>query len=846
MNPPSLLPFIPYRDLWRIFKRARRLIVSCALTAGCSALLYTLTKPTWYRSDAVFREKINMSQKSPLQSDGLLSSLVSGGASSPSGQDLHSLMRSKKVLKPAIIAAGLQVRLRPLLSPPALLLHLTDNLRVEARYWYDFFDPDTPFTPFYNNSLRAKDVNFEGESTLYYTLIFLTDTNYQISDPAGEILGFGTLNEPFSHPFFSLSLSVDTPGGLSGRHFRIKLVSLQKAVERCQAHLTIRAVKEREKLFQLTFYHQNRTVVSTFLNALMLSYQNHHAEETKRIAQQEHLLWEQEQNSALLDLEKSMHTYAKAGQKLIETTGFLDPEKQLSFLIATEQRLRARQDELVEQKTRCARMLMLPLDCPMMLLLPAQTMPEEVKLMVKEYLHDDAQRKILTQALNGAQTDATPDVDLTKTLQGIPLESAQKRLSLLERTRQETDTLITEHRLLLEHLNDPKFPLSALTEMLKDPTSQEILLTARTLQAKLHDAENYHEKDRLHIEHTLATQRESSKTHFTRRLEALKRQTEETASHQYALQKYTLTLLAEKLALHEREIKAALSALLASVTQEEEVLSTEMRTLQEALADVPTLWATQQMQQAALVLHKSTLKERSKWMESYQAMHLHDLLLSGPVDLAIPPLFPSYPGVLFFTLLGSLLGALPAYLYALIRARKQGLIASPELLELMGQNVSGTLSLADLGSQENQEILSYLIFEIQRAKESASWTLFCTHEAREAVTELVHLLQEQSSSVTVVLTDVSPTSKRALQLMHEANGAVIFLPEEGTATLSQLQPLWSVDADLKRPLFFVFTKVDLEPKAMWTFRLKQLYRHAFSRIKTVQEAANRFLENNGL
>lgn len=843
MNPPSLLPFIPYSDLWRIFKRARRLIIACALTCGCSALLYTLTKPTWYRSDAVFREKINMSQKSPLQSDGLLSSLVSGGASSPSGQDLHSLMRSKKVLKPAITAAGLQVRLRPLLSPPALLLHLTDNLRVEARYWYDFFDPDTPFTPFYNTSLRAKDVTYEGESTLYYTLIFLTDTQYKITDSSGEVLGLGTLEEPFSHPLFSLKFSADTPDGLSGRHFRIKLVSLQKAVERCQAHLTIRAVKEREKLFQLTFYHQNRTVVSAFLNALMLSYQNHHVEETKRIAQQEHLLWEQEQNSALQDLEKSMHTYAKAGQKLIETTGFLDPEKQLSFLIAAEQRLHARQDELVEQKTRCSRMLALPLDCPMMLLLPAQTMPEEVKSMVKEYLHDDAERKILIEALKNVQS-AAPEANL----QGLSLESAQKRLSALERTRQENDALITEHRLLLEHLNDPEFPLSALTEMLKDPTSQEILLTARTLQAKLHDAENYHEKDRLHIEHTLAMQRASSKAHFTRRLEALKRQTEETLSHLHALQNYTLTLLTEKLALHEREIKAALSALLASATQEEELLNIEMRTLQEALADVPALWATQQMQQAALVLHKSTLKERSKWMESYQAMHLHDLLLSGPVDFATLPLFPSYPGVLFFTLLGSLLGALPACFYALIRARKQGLIASPRLLELMGQNVLGTLSLPEVGSQENQEHLSYLIFEMQRAQEGSSWLVFCTQEIREMAANLVNRLQAQSDSVNISLSDVSPTSKRALQLLHEAHGAVIFLPEEGDVTLSQLQPLWSVHASakFKRPLFFVFTKTAVEPEATWVFRLGQLYRHALLQLKAVQEAANRFLENNGL
>lgn len=838
-NPvkPSLLPpSIPYRDLRRILKRARRIIVASSLICGFCGLFYSLTKPTWYRSSSVFQEKMNSSQKSLMQSDGLLSSLVAGGASSTSQQDFYSLMRSKKVLQPAIVSAGLQIRLRPLLSPPSLLLHLTDHLRLEARYWIDLFDPDAPFQPFISHSLRAQDVHYEGESTLWYTLFFLSDTTYLLQDLAGNTLGTGKLGTPLTTPLCTLTFSQEKPYSLEGTHFRIKLVSMEKAVERCQAHLTIRSVKEREKLFQLTFYHQNRTVVSSFLNALMRSYQNYHLEEAARLTNKEKVIWEEKQREALQALESVMRHYAQSGQLLAQKTGFLDPEKQLSFLLNAQQRLATRQDQLLQEEARCAQLLTLSLNSPMTLLLPSQNLPEEVRAMVQAYLRDDAERKMVAETEKFEKID---EADLAIHFQGLDLPSVQTQAVNLKHMQQETSALITQHELFLTQLQDEAFPLSALIEIAQDPTSKEILTVARTLQAKLHDHDNYFEKDRLQIQHRLQMQRQEAKEHFTWRLEALNRQNQELKQQINGVRDHLLTLLTQKLALHAQEIKTALTALLHSFGQEKELLAKEMASLQVALAELPTLWATQQMEQASLSLQKATLEERSKWMESYQAMRLHDLLASGPVDFATIPLFPSYPGVLFYTLLSALCGVLPVSIYVLMRARKQGLPVSAQLLKLMGADVIGT-PLAS--SKEIPETLRHLTCAMLQSSPSTKtmtrWVVFLapgqSSQAKEMLVTLLELegkkvlvekgpeygnseespealiqrlqlsridLEKKQEQITLAFTYMTPISGRALQLTRHADGAIVFLHEDSFTT-TEISPL--CNQERAYPLFFLF------------------------------------------
>lgn len=843
MKPPALPSAIPYRDLWRIFKRAGRCIALSALTCGCIALLYALVRPTWYRSHAIFREKVHSSQKSLMQSDGLLSSLVSGGASSSSQQDFYSLIRSRRVLQPAISTAGLQVRLRPLLSPIFLLLHLTDNLRIEARYWIELFDPETSFEPFFPQSLRAQNVHYEGETTLWYTLSFLSDTNYQLHDSEGNHLGSGVLGEPFSHPLFTLTFCADPAAPLSGMRYRIKLVSIEKAVERCQSHVTMRAVKEREKLFQLTFYHPNRIVVSTFLNSLMLSYQNDHIEEAKQLTEKERLLWEEKQREALYHLESSMRTYAHSGRALIEKTGFLDPEKQLNFLLTTQQRLLTRHEQLLQEEARCAHALALPFYSPMVLLLPAQNMPEELKVIIRNYLKDDTERKTLLELLKSRTADnaKTPTNML---FSGLDLPAAHAKMDHLQHKHHEIERLITQHELFLEQLSDATFPLGSVLEMFEDPTSREMALLARALQGKLHDKENYLEKDRLHIQHALKLQREDAQEHFSHRLTSLQRQHQEINQQIYLLRQETFMLLTDRLKSHEKEIKTAFTDLLTSLVQEKEQLNRELLELQESLSHLPALWATQQMEQTSLTLQKSALKQRSKWMESYLAMHLHDLLLSGPVDFAIPPLFPSYPGVLLYTLLGLLCGAFPAACYALIQARKRGLPASPQLLQLMGQHVIGTLSTLPA---HNKELLRHLTCDMLHARERTLWVFFLEENMQDIESTLLELLEAegkrvfvekspyfgraeeepeplierlhghtkdrekngQEAPLTLIFTHIPPTSGRALQLIRHAHGVIIFLTEEHVTTI-ELAPLWN--ATHNHSLFFLFIPIVIEAR----------------------------------
>ena len=92
-EPDFLLSF---SDLVRVLKKGKKRIVYTGAVFCCLGILYALTRPIEYRSDATFREK-GITQSS--MSKSLSSFLFNGGEGNES--EAVTLMKSRKLMEQA-------------------------------------------------------------------------------------------------------------------------------------------------------------------------------------------------------------------------------------------------------------------------------------------------------------------------------------------------------------------------------------------------------------------------------------------------------------------------------------------------------------------------------------------------------------------------------------------------------------------------------------------------------------------------------------------------------------------------------------------------------------------------
>ncbi|HEX2659355.1 MAG TPA: hypothetical protein VHU40_13825, partial [Polyangia bacterium] len=267
-NPPVKAPIferVDLRQLWQVAAERWRSILACALVVVTSVSLITMfgrmnfkTRGSLYLGELQDKAGLPVGQSDQLD--------VFGGRSGDVGTEIE-ILKSGDLLKRAVLATGLNVRLAP-------------EGWTAPRYWrWRLGQRDLELLDRGARTLSATNVTLRSGASRPedFVLEFLTSETYSISR-AGQPLGVGSLGREFSSADLRMTLM---PGQrekpTAGARYEMTVTPLDQVVELVNHRLTVGMPKsivgaEPIKVISLEFLHTSPRAAAAFVTTLMQTY----------------------------------------------------------------------------------------------------------------------------------------------------------------------------------------------------------------------------------------------------------------------------------------------------------------------------------------------------------------------------------------------------------------------------------------------------------------------------------------------------------------------------------------------------------------------------------------------
>jgi hypothetical protein len=256
-------------------------------------------------------------------------------------------------------------------------------------------------------------------------------------------------------------------------------------------------------------------------------------------------------------------------------------------------------------------------------------------------------------------------------LSGISLDSARSLFDHYSRQFDDLHAQLKQIIFMRDHLFDPHFEISTLSNVLSDSVTQQMVQKSSSLEAELFDDLSHSAKDRHRLETTLSIHKQFLKSHLEQTLQLGKIRTE---------------LIKEKLSSLYTVMKTLL-------TQEKEALQERIAHLQKSMQTLPELWAYENRLKFKAELTKAMMEGLVNIAETKNLSHHLYQVESRPLDKAKPPGSFIAPRLLpKFTLIGTLGSLVFAFLF-LIHSFFKGIDLSLTTAKELGAHTSGMLSL---------------------------------------------------------------------------------------------------------------------------------------------------------
>src|SRR5262249_5022302 len=151
-------------------------------------------------------------------------------------------------------------------------------------------------------------------------------------------------------------------------------------------------------------------------------------------------------------------------------------------------------------------------------------------------------------------------------------------------------------------------------------------------------------------------------------------------------------LIYQQISLLEKNLTDYVASRLENLEQERTIIKQHLENIQHEMALLPKRWMAEQLIEQQVEINQLIVKEIAGMVETKNISHNLEVILSAPIDLAVPPLHPNRPGVLLYSILGCVLGGLVGTSFMLGRSITQGIVISKDHLKAVGQHISGSLS----------------------------------------------------------------------------------------------------------------------------------------------------------
>ncbi|MGZ3633555.1 MAG: hypothetical protein ACXWM7_04565 [Parachlamydiaceae bacterium] len=722
-------------DFKRICKKWKKPIFQGALIGAAIAVSFSLLSPVKYTSEASFYEKAKNTNGSNHKNAALL--LL--------GEDKENsavvMLKSPKILQAALKKLGYQATVEPysiwpkvLKKPFKHLNYARKHLIVEGAL---LLRSPYPSIQDFKPEITAKDVSYPGEIPLYLNLHFTSPTEFTVTDTLHGHLGEGQLGVPFTNSQMAFTLTANA-ADLKYTDYVLTLEPLQKLAKSLAKDLKVVSDYKDKSFITLTLHYPNRQGSSLLLNAIMDAYRDHLLQEHHHVVANQ-VAYLRERRQAMEDqLATLMEEHA---EKLSAHAGNLE------LLIATQQNLQKKLLSIDLETKHIQKALdegsYLKAHCC------TENDPPFVHQAIAEIRVCRQQCDSIDLALGGTSENISHITE--QEFQGINLETAKALYISYSRELHEAEAEMLQNQFIVDKIGHPDFELSSLSAVLNDPIGHEIVKKASAIALSMKDQSNRTQRELERLNQDLELQRNFLTLHLQEVVDLLKLRTKLLRSKIHAIQEITFELLQQKISLHEKHLLDYASSKLNSLKHERVLIHEQKQALQQEFEKLPGQWAAEKLIDLSLKTEGSLMQHIGSLIESKNIADHLEMSLSAPFDLATSPIHPRPPYLILFGIIGAFLGALSVIGYRLIYSVKNGIEATEENLQRMGQHVSGAISHS--ASENNLETIRHLIaYQSQRkhpSKRGHSLLLLKGNQG-DYSRELATLLSKQQAKVMIL------------------------------------------------------------------------------------------------
>lgn len=275
---------------------------------------------------------------------------------------------------------------------------------------------------------------------------------------------------------------------------------------------------------------------------------------------------------------------------------------------------------------------------------------------------------------------------------GLDLASAKGLYIDYSRQLDNNAASLIQYKFVLEQMLDPDFEISALSTVLTDSVSKEIIAEASKEQLAMKDQNNRSPRELERIQYDLSVHKKFLETHLNQAKDLQLLNKEFLEGKVLALQRATLQLTHQEISVLREHLADLNKKRIEFLTQERETLLQHQKELQQEIAKWPTQWVSEMLIEQQMDINKRMVEEVTKLVESRNISSNIEVIQSTPVDVAMPPLQPKSPRIAFAVLFCALLGAILPLAWNLIRSMAVGMPITMENLRLANKYVAGSFS----------------------------------------------------------------------------------------------------------------------------------------------------------
>lgn len=619
------------------------MIVRCSVVFALIAFVILIFLPLQYEARATFKQSASkVDQTFDLKN--FIRTFSSGGSEGTAS----TLMLSDRVLEKTICSLGLQVKMKE----DSLWRNCLNNCLAELGR-----------LPRDRKSVVFANVHYSGEKPVVLTIQKTSETGFVVSSDQHVISG--KLRE--SMHFSDVQLTVNQLPSEDRLTFIVH--PLQSITPKLRQQLTIKLAREDKNLLVIHCRDSDRIRSAQIVNTLMHMYEQYLIEENQLIINAQLAYLNQRQDELSEKLSEEICNHAELLKNNIQSQGYLGikDEIEMAFepLQAYQSRLSAVELELGQIGHR-----------------------------LKETPQNSAYSKALAGQMGAAKSifanvdrkEKIPE-DESLDLANMTIDSARSQTHHYSAQMDDLYAQLKQIVFLRDHLFDPDFEISTLSNVVPDAITQQMVQKSMELEAQLHDELHRSARDRDRIKTTLATHKRFLESHLNQTVE---------------LGKIRIDLLKEKL----HSLYSVMKELL---LKEKTILQEKIGEMKTSMQRLPDLWVHENRLKFKSDLTKGMMEGLVNIAETKNlSQHLFQVE-SRPLDFAKIPIGFVKPRLITTSILLFCIGLIASALFSIIYSFIHGFPVSLKTLKELGAHTSGAISLHGTNLDTHRHVVAFLM-----------------------------------------------------------------------------------------------------------------------------------------